>query len=267
MCGRAALALEPDILLGATGAVAWHRRDSYRKSYNIGPARNNPVLLSTRAKTGGNRRSVITHPIQDHLSQLATTHPNGTVLFTMTWGFVPFWTKETPNYNNYLNTINARDDSLLENKPLWNRAKQSQRCVVVVQGFFEWLKKGKERLAYYFHPPDPSSLLFLAGLWDSCSLPSSTDTLFSYSIVTVSASKIVSFLHDRMPAILHSKVDVDRWLDPDVPFDSVKHLLRPTEDNLVATRVGSFVNKIGNDSELCVTPFQEGGKGSLMAFF
>src|SRR5436305_4202155 len=63
-------------------------------------------------------------------------------LKAMKWGLVPFWTKRPPDYGSMLRTINCRDDSLIENRGMWNTVKQRKRCVVIAQGFYEWLKKG-----------------------------------------------------------------------------------------------------------------------------
>lgn len=50
-----------------------------------------------------------------------------------------------------MKTINCRDDSLIENRGMWNTMKQKKRCIVVAQGFYEWLKKngGKEKIPHY----------------------------------------------------------------------------------------------------------------------
>lgn len=45
--------------------------------------------------------------------------------------------------------------------------KKKKRCIVVAQGFYEWLKKnnGKERIPHYTSRKD-GQLMCLAGLWD-----------------------------------------------------------------------------------------------------
>lgn len=82
-------------------------------------------------------------------------------------GLVPFWTKRNPDYGTVMKTINARDDSLIENRGMWNTMKRSKRCIVVAQGFYEWLKKngGKEKIPHYTKRKD-GQLMCFAGLWD-----------------------------------------------------------------------------------------------------
>jgi putative SOS response-associated peptidase YedK len=45
--------------------------------------------------------------------------------------------------------------------------KKSKRCIVVAQGFYEWLKKngGKEKIPHYTKRKD-GQLMCFAGLWD-----------------------------------------------------------------------------------------------------
>lgn len=82
-------------------------------------------------------------------------------------GLIPFWTKRNPDYGSVMKTINARDDSLVANGGMWNTMKRGKRCVVVAQGFYEWLKKngGKEKIPHYTKRKD-GQLMCFAGLWD-----------------------------------------------------------------------------------------------------
>jgi putative SOS response-associated peptidase YedK len=66
-----------------------------------------------------------------------------------------------------LKTINCRDDSLIENRGMWTSMKKKKRCIVVAQGFYEWLKKnnGKEKIPHFVKRKD-GQLMCFAGLWD-----------------------------------------------------------------------------------------------------
>lgn len=88
-------------------------------------------------------------------------------LQTMKWGLVPFWTKRNPGYGSMMKTINCRDDSLAQGGGMWSSMKARKRCVVVAQGFYEWLKKdgGREKMPHYVKRKD-GKLMCFAGLWD-----------------------------------------------------------------------------------------------------
>src|SRR6202044_3904872 len=62
-------------------------------------------------------------------------------LQSMKWGLIPSWTKRNPDYQSLMRTINCRDDSLAEGKSMWVSMKKLKRCIVICQGFYEWLKK------------------------------------------------------------------------------------------------------------------------------
>lgn len=84
----------------------------------------------------------------------------------MKWGLVPSWTKRSPDYASTLKTINCRSDSLAGTGGLWSSMKGRKRCVVVADGFYEWLRVGpKERVPHFVKRRDGQPMLF-AGLWD-----------------------------------------------------------------------------------------------------
>ncbi|MBE3047923.1 SOS response-associated peptidase [Candidatus Bathyarchaeota archaeon] len=90
-------------------------------------------------------------------------------LQSMKWGLVPSWTKRNPKYGFTLKTINCRADSLAKPGGLWSSMKGRKRCVVVADGFFEWLKVGpKDKVPHYVRRGDGQPMLF-AGLWDCVS--------------------------------------------------------------------------------------------------
>lgn len=82
-------------------------------------------------------------------------------------GLVPFWTKRSPDYGSMMKTINCRDDSLYDDRGMWTSMKKKKRCIVVAQGFYEWLKKnnGKEKLPHFTKRKD-GRLMCFAGLYD-----------------------------------------------------------------------------------------------------
>ena len=83
----------------------------------------------------------------------------------MITGLVPFWTKRNPDYGSKMKTINCRDDSLIEDRGMWTTMKKKKRCIIVAQGFYEWLKKGNEKLPHFTKRKD-GQLMCFAGLWD-----------------------------------------------------------------------------------------------------
>jgi putative SOS response-associated peptidase YedK len=61
--------------------------------------------------------------------------------------------------------INARAEMVAQ-KPSFRSAFKKRRCIVPVDGFFEWKRDGKQKQPYLFSLAD-GWLLPLAGLWES----------------------------------------------------------------------------------------------------
>ncbi|KAF3910585.1 hypothetical protein ABW21_db0202968 [Orbilia brochopaga] len=169
-----------------------------------------------------------------------------------------------------LKTINCRDDSLYDNKGMWNSMKNKKRCIVIAQGFFEWLKKGKDRVPHFTKRSD-GQLLYLAGLWDCVRYEDSEEDLYTYTIITTSSSKQLNFLHDRMPVIFEpNSPEIRQWLDPHRRWDEgLQRLLQPFEGpGLECYPVRKEVGKVGNNSPSFIIPLDsEDNKSNIKNFF
>ena len=190
----------------------------------------------------------------------------------MKWGLVPFWTKRNPDYGTLMRTINARDDSLAAKGGMWASMKTKKRCIVVAQGFYEWLKKngGKEKIPHYTKRKD-GQLMCFAGLWDCVQYEDSDEKHYTYSIITTDVNKQLSFLHDRMPVILENgSDDIKTWLDPRRSEWSkdLQSLLKPYQDELDCYPVTKDVSKVGNNSPGFIIPVASAeNKNNIANFF
>ena len=102
--------------------------------------------------------------------------------------------------------------------------------------------------------------MYMAGLWDCVTLPDS-DTgqplrSYTYTIITVSASPQMEFLHDRMPALLTTPEEILTWLDPTTTTwtPELQHLLCPFPGTLEIYPVPKGVGKVGNNDKSFVLP-------------
>jgi putative SOS response-associated peptidase YedK len=194
-------------------------------------------------------------------------------LKAMKWGLIPFWTKRSPDYGSMLRTINCRDDSLIENRGMWNTMKQRKRCIVIAQGFYEWLKKGpggKDKVPYFVKRKD-GQLMCFAGLWDCVKYEDSEEKLYTYTIITTDSNKQLSFLHDRMPVILDAGSDAMKtWLDPkrNKWSKELQSLLKPYDGELECYPVSKEVGKVGNNSPDFIVPVDsKDNKKNIANFF
>lgn len=163
------------------------------------------------------------------------------------WGLVPHWAKE-PAIGNRL--INARAETLAE-KPAFREALRRRRCIVPVDGFFEWSGRGLERSPYLFRRDD-RVLLGIAGLYERWR-GEGGEVVDSCTIVTTEANPTMCAFHDRMPAILRPE-SYARWLDRSVQeSDEVLPLLGPCPSDWLAPHpVSTRINDPRNDDPECL---------------
>ena len=263
MCGRTACTLAPDQIStactykgknGTRRKPGWTKLSGTQKSYNpspnIGPKTFTPVLISS----------------QQLDKTVAVDENDDRILCEMQWGLIPCWHKG-PEDSFKFNMINCRSDTLFEKASFKGPLHRGQRCVVLVEGFYEWqaTKSGKKQPFFLqFKSADGKScedgdidkqehsLIKMAALYDKWYSPDSEDPLYTYSIITVNASENLKWLHHRMPAVLETDDDVCQWLDKgNVPASMAFQLLKPVT-SLSWFPVSTLVNSTKNKSPECM---------------
>ncbi|MBP9503087.1 MAG: SOS response-associated peptidase [Candidatus Promineofilum sp.] len=164
------------------------------------------------------------------------------------WGLIPSWAKD-PSMGAKL--INARSETAAE-KPSFRAAFKRRRCLLPATGFYEWRKLNGGKQPMYIHAAD-GGLMSLAGLWEVWHAPDGGE-LETCTILTTAANGLMAPIHDRMPVII-DPLDYTMWLDEKTPADQLGHLLRPSDDDRLATyAVSTAVNSPKNDSIELIDP-------------
>jgi putative SOS response-associated peptidase YedK len=217
MCGRTTLTITPDDLERTFGFPV---PSGYRPRYNISPGQE---VLAV-ADAGG-----------------------GPSFGWYRWGLVPFWAKESSIGSRM---INARGETVA-NKPAYRASFGKRRCLLVVDGFYEWraTPEGKRPHRIRLASGEPFTL---AGIWDRWTHePEHLETCAS---ITTTANTLMAPIHDRMPVIV-SPADRASWLAGETPRSELEALLKPyAGDDLVAYEVSTLVNRPINDTPECVEP-------------
>ncbi|KAG6813542.1 hypothetical protein H0H92_009934 [Tricholoma furcatifolium] len=264
MCGRFALRLAHADIRNVPGHDGidvddWVDQDQFVPRYNIAPRTYAPVLMR---HNGGSRY----------------------VLHSMKWGLVPHWSKHE---DKTLSTTNARAENLVDGGGMWQSIKGRKRCAVVAQGYYEWLTKGKEKLPH-FTKHRSGAVMLMAALYDSVvlegmsyyldfNLPAlkvagQSKPLFTFSIVTTSANKEFSWLHDRQPVILSTRAALDAWLDTSQHqtwTPALTKLVQPysdVENPLECYQVPKEMGKVGTESPSFIEPISA-RKDGIQAMF
>lgn len=172
------------------------------------------------------------------------------------WGLIPYWAKSD---SGTFSTFNARLESIAEKSSL-KKAFESQHCLVVADGYYEWKTFGKQKIPHWIHRKD-KELFAMAGIWDCWN--NGQDELYSFSIITMPASKKLSNIHERMPVILHPEKE-KAWLSTHLSIEEKYEVLQPIVDeeiNLYA--VSPKVGNVRNDNETLIKPYSYGVQSSL----
>jgi putative SOS response-associated peptidase YedK len=213
MCGRFSSTSQLQFLLEQFRAEP-HGVEGHQPSWNVAPASD---ILVVVAGPDGARQ-----------------------LRALRWGLVPRWAKDPSGANRM---INLRAETVREKKG-WKSTLARKRCIIPIDGFYEWQDqgKGKRKQPFYITSRDFSPLA-LAGLWSTWRDPADKDKdkgdgdggdeLWTCTILTTSANKLMASVHDRMPVILLPEA-WDAWLDPDyTDTEELAKLLGPAPEELL----------------------------------
>ncbi|KAH7043744.1 hypothetical protein BKA57DRAFT_440878 [Linnemannia elongata] len=269
MCGRTAQGMAPGQIrqqlektLPTKPAETWVGEEKYRESYNVAPTRYQPIVRADAATS-----SYIVH--------------------MMRWGLIPRHTQSMPEYSSVLKSINARDDSLFmgpSGKAMFNHSKNHKRCILLAEGFYEWRRRGKERVPFYTRRRD-GNLMLMAAIYDVAKVMEEPEPMYTYATITTNASPQLDWLHDRMPVLIpnndHDKIRA--WLDPNLKWNATleamlkpcDEFMEPSSENggepvyaLETYQVDEKVNNVKNDSPDFAKPWNSSAnKKTLNRFF
>jgi putative SOS response-associated peptidase YedK len=166
------------------------------------------------------------------------------------WGLVPSWAKDK---TKSAGMINARSETLTE-KPSFKNLIARHRCVIPMQGFYEWsvISSGSSKptkQAHYVSRAD-GEVMTVAGLWSTWIDPNRQQVdstppsiLRTCTIITTDANDSLRPIHHRMPVILE-KDAVAQWLDP-VDLAPLG-LLVPAENDVVVHEATTRLDRTRN---------------------
>jgi putative SOS response-associated peptidase YedK len=217
MCGRFTLTTPADeiaLLLGISHSFSTTQR------YNIAPTQN--ILIAR-------------HNEENHRE-----------LAMLRWGLIPAFVKDP---KKVVNPINARSESVKE-KPFFREAFRKRRCLIPVDGYYEWQALGKLKQPYLMRLEN-KALFFLAGIWEAW-ISSEGEVIETAAMLTTSANDIISKVHDRMPVILKPE-NFSAWLNDTQDIDSLLPLLAAYESaDMEVYPVSTKVNSGRNENPECI---------------
>ena len=159
------------------------------------------------------------------------------------WGLIPHWA-EAAKVGSRM--FNARAETLTRS-PAFRDAFRRKRCLVPVDGFYEWHREGTRRQPFAIARADGRPLA-LAGLWSGWRDPAADRVVRTFTIITTGPNDQMAGLHDRMPVVV-PEAAWSRWLDPTLDDPAELHgLFEPSDEvELRIWAVSSLVNNVRND--------------------
>src|SRR5262249_11276146 len=131
-------------------------------------------------------------PSQD-LLVIRRNHRTGEVsLDPLRWGLNPSGGRKP---------INAKSETV-RTLPTFRDAYRLRRCIVPVDGFFEWKAiKGQKAKQPYAIAMKDGKPFGIGGIWENWKDPGNGEWIRTSAIITTDANPLVADIHDRMPLI------------------------------------------------------------------
>ena len=217
MCGRFAVTLPPDAMAQLFEAQPANDLAGV-PNYNVCPT----VPINVCSLGEGGRR-----------------------LTAMRWGFVPHWYK-TPSDGPLL--INARAETVAE-KPTFRQAARERRCLIAMDGFYEWDRAGDQKLPWFIHRRDGAPMV-VAGIWQCWD--KGEEPLTTCAIVTTEAKGQMAEIHNRIPVLLEPG-DWGLWLGENGK-GAARLMTAAPDEGYDMYRVGTEVNSNRATGEGLIEP-------------
>lgn len=205
MCGRYAIFAAPHRLIELFGSESI---PNFPARYNAAPLQDLPIIVKNR-------------------------------IGIARWGLLPPWATEDDK-GLCAKMINARSETVMEKPAFRESWGRGRRCLVPVNGFYEWQGEGDHKQAYYIHH-ERHDVIALAGLW------AKQADLLTFTILTKEADGLIKSIHHRMPVILTPAQAQDWFLADESQARTM--IAQAQGVDMRARAVGREVGKVVHDHQ------------------
>ncbi|RZJ79262.1 MAG: SOS response-associated peptidase [Chryseobacterium sp.] len=188
----------------------------------------------------------------DHPQLVVLQNENGRVIKKMQWGLMPNWKRPLEEMLTLAKgNLNARAETIFD-KPSFKESILKYRCIIPVEGFFEYQDRGKAGKQPFFIFPKGMGNFNFCGIYSYYHTTEVKEPIRSFAIVTTDANEMMAEIHNsklRMPLIIADD-QIDAWLDPNATREEIEKLMVPYPSELMkGYEVSQELGKMGNVSK------------------
>lgn len=170
-------------------------------------------------------------------------------IFSFEWGLIPFWIKDNKAAKDIQDkTLNAIGETVFE-KPSFRNSITTKRCLLGINGFYEWRDFNKVKYPYFIHTKS-RDIFSLGCIYESWTDKTTGEIRNTFSILTTAANPLMEGIHNlkkRMPLILAPE-DEKKWIQPNLTPGQINEFIKPyPEMDMIAYTVSQNVNSGKNN--------------------
>lgn len=166
------------------------------------------------------------------LSVLTSGNPRQVELFN--WGLIPKWCRDEQQAHEMReNTLNAKAETIFE-KPSFRASIDKKRCLIFVNGFYEWRDYNKKKYPYYITLKEQDTFA-LGGIYESWVNKETGEIMDTCSIITTEANPLMAMIHNskkRMPLIFEKERMFD-WVKPEMSKVEINSMMKPLDEQFM----------------------------------
>lgn len=163
------------------------------------------------------------------------------------WGLIPSWVKdETQAGELKAMTLNAKAETIFE-KPSFKYSIKNSRCLVLVDGFYEWKTIGKNKYPHFIYLKNKEPFA-MGGIYSDWVNKATGEIIKTFSIITTEANPMMADIHNtkkRMPLIIDRNKE-EKWINPNLNEDEIKYIMKPfNEIEMEAHTISKLITQRG----------------------
>jgi putative SOS response-associated peptidase YedK len=168
------------------------------------------------------------------------------------WGLIPFWVKDAAVAKKIRpGTLNAVGETVFE-KPSFKDSIPSRRCLLPVNGFFEWREVNGKKYPYFIQLKGVN-IFSLGCIYDSWTDKQTGEVQRTFSILTTPANPMMEKIHNtkkRMPLIIPQDEEKS-WVDPTRDIMEIKSYIIPYKrHDMEAYPVSRMLNNVRHERNI-----------------